>query len=173
MSYRASDAQCGILPCNRVVQTLLTTWLKVEHAVLTACGVYGQSLACPAATVVCNLLQIAAFSSMLGLHCVHQSPRHFKSGLRILHVDLMSNSHLVIRVAAYQTTAMQLFSITHAKCRHQRSSSGCGTTVKSQCCQPEPRLAHLRLCDTDFCCWGTIFTERMPAYPSISPSSAN
>ena len=73
MSYRASDAQCGILPCNRVVQTLLTTWLKVEHAVLTACGVYGQSLACAAATVVCNLLQIAAFSSMLGLHCVQQS----------------------------------------------------------------------------------------------------
>ncbi len=59
---------------NQVVQTLLTTrWLKVEHAVLIACGVHGQSPASVVATVVCNLLQVAAFSSMLGLHCVHQS----------------------------------------------------------------------------------------------------
>ena len=74
MSYRASDAQCGILPCNRVVQALLTThWLKVDHAVLIACGVHGQSLASAAAAVVCNLFQFAALSSMLGLHCVQQS----------------------------------------------------------------------------------------------------
>ena len=59
---------------NRVVQTLFTTrWLKVEHAVLIACGVHGQSLASAVATVVCNLLQIAAFSSTLGLHRVHQN----------------------------------------------------------------------------------------------------
>ncbi len=46
-----------VRPGNRVVRTLLTTcWLKVEHAVLIACGVHGQSPANAVATVVCYLL---------------------------------------------------------------------------------------------------------------------
>lgn len=59
---------------NWVVPTFLTTcWSKAEHAVLIACGVHWHSLASAVATVVCNLLQIAAFSSILGLHCAQQS----------------------------------------------------------------------------------------------------
>ena len=59
---------------NWVVRMLLTTrWLKVKQAVLIAHGVHEESLARVVATVVCNLLQIAACSSMLGLHCVQQS----------------------------------------------------------------------------------------------------